>query len=102
MTTTPLAQHVGHRCIPLDGQRLRCHDCARTVVLPTTGVAARSTSTSTSPPLLHAPDRCPAHPGQTRRTCGPCRAEQLERTTDPPPFAPAAEVTCPCAGAGHG
>jgi hypothetical protein len=31
------------------------------------------------PPAAKAPDRCPRHPGQYARFCGPCRSEQLAR-----------------------
>lgn len=104
MSADLLAQHIDdptgvrHRCVLLDARRLRCHDCARTLVLPAPTATAGSTSTSTSPPPLHAPDRCELHPGQRTGACGPCRAEQLEtvRQTD---HQPTADVT---AGAAAG
>lgn len=99
MTTTDvLAQHIDdpagqrHRCVLLDPRHLRCHDCQRTLVLPAGNTSAGTTSTSTSPPPLHAPNRCPRHPGQTRGACGPCRAEQLEAQDQRPPVKPTADV----------
>lgn len=79
-----LAQHIDqptqrHRCVLLDQLRLRCLDCARTIDLRSlASLPTGSTSTSDGPPPLHAPDRCPDHPGQRTGACGPCRAEQLE------------------------
>lgn len=73
----------------LDLHRLRC-SCGTVLVVhePTAAPAA-----------LHAPDRCPAHPGQRAGVCGPCRAEQLERLAERNPFQPVADVTAGAAAA---
>ncbi len=96
MTTDVLAQHVDeptgtrHRSVLLDARRLHCHDCRRTLVLP---AAAGSTSTSTGPAALHAPDRCELHPGQRAgAACGRCRSDRLERTGETPVPQPTADV----------
>lgn len=85
MTPDLLGEHIDdpagtrHRCALLDARRLRCHDCARTLVLPTAQPARGTSSTLTGPVPLHHPDRCPAHPGQwAPPRCGACRAEQLQ------------------------
>lgn len=102
MTADLLAQHIDnptgarHRCVVLDPRRLRCRDCARTIILPTTTTADPPTPI---PVRLGDPSRCPRHIGERHDTCGPCRAEQLERTTDPPPFQPTADVTTGAAAA---
>lgn len=99
-----LAQHIDqpdgprHRCILLDPRRLRCLDCTQTVLLPAPPSTTGSTSTS-QPPPLHDPARCPHHPGQRVGTCGPCRAEQLEATTERPLPQPTADVAAGAAAA---
>lgn len=76
MTTTVLAAHIGHRTSLLDPRRLRCHDCQRTLMLPT---GAGSTSTSSLEiPNVKDPNTCPEHPGEWAATCAPCRSEALE------------------------
>jgi hypothetical protein len=74
-----------HRLTVVGPGRLKCHDCRRHVLV----TDAAPVVLTPSPPALHAPDRCPDHPGQRAGTCGPCRAEQLEaqRTPDPRPTA---------------
>jgi hypothetical protein len=102
---TVFAQHVDdpagtrHRCVLLDERRLRCLDCSRTLVLPSTSAGAGSTSTSPEPARLTGSDACRAHPGQRRGACGPCRAEQLEATTPRPEPTPTADVAAGAAAA---
>lgn len=77
MTTTVLAAHIDrpdqrHRCVLLDERRLRCHDCARTIVLPST---AGSTSTSRSPIPGPGEPRCPRHQHEHADACRPCAAD---------------------------
>lgn len=99
-----LAQHIDdpqqrHRLVLLDERHLRCLDCTRTLVLPAPTAPGKSTSTSTSPLPLHDPNACSAHPGQRRGTCGPCRAEQLEASSERPPPQPTADVAAGVAAA---
>lgn len=97
-----LAKHIHapgrpHRLVALDAARIRCLDCAHTLDLRP-GAVPDTTSTSTSPPPLHAPDRCHRHPGQRTGMCGPCRAEQLEtpRTIQHAPTADVAAGIAAC------
>lgn len=89
---TELAKHVGHRLhLPTVG-KLRCHDCTQTIDLRSALAPPGSTSTSSHP----APEQqCPQHRGQPADGCAPCRAERLERTTEPtvtPPQRASAEA----------
>jgi hypothetical protein len=81
-----LSQHVDqpgdptrrHRCVLLDERRLRCHDCQRTLMLPT---VAGSTSTSRSPIPGPGEPRCPQHQTEHAGTCRTCAAD-LKAATD--------------------
>jgi hypothetical protein len=86
--TDVLAQHLDdpvgsrHRLTLRDPRHLHCHDCHRTLVLPTGPSTTGSTSTSTGIPR---PDQaCRLHPGEWPDTCGRCRAEHLEARTPRP------------------
>jgi len=99
-TTTVLAEHVDtptrrHRCVLLDATRLRCLDCDRTLVLPT---SAGSTSTSRTPPRTGEP-QCPEHSGEHADACRCCRAEQIEDRTPLPDWRPTADVVASVAAA---
>lgn len=67
-----LAQHVGHRTSPLDDRRLRCLDCARTIV-----ITQPSKSTSTSKSAIPEPGdpRCPRHEHEHADACRTCAAD---------------------------
>lgn len=99
-----LATHVDsdrqrHRLTLLDARRLRCHDCARTVLLPAAAAVSGPTSTSTSPPPLHSPERCETHPGQRRGACGPCRSEHIADEQRRRTHQPTADVAAGAAAA---
>lgn len=86
--TAVLSEHVDdprgprHRLTLLDQQRLRCHDCARTLVLPST---AQPTSTSTAsprtPPRAGTAEECELHAGEWADACRLCRAERIADET---------------------
>jgi hypothetical protein len=81
-----LSQHIGHRTVPLDDQRLRCLDCTRVLLITT---PSQSTSpTSTGLLRIDDPQQCPQHIGERDGACGPCRSEQLEDTTTRGPIGP--------------
>lgn len=77
MTTTVLGAHIDrpdqrHRLVLLDDRRLRCHDCARTIV-----ITQPSKSTSTSKSAIPEPGdpRCPHHQHEHADACRPCAAD---------------------------
>lgn len=79
---TVLGQHIDrpeqrHRLVLLDDRRLRCHDCAFTLVLPT---GAGSTSTSQSPIPGKGEPRCATHPTEHAATCRTCAADAKAAT----------------------
>lgn len=74
---TVLAGHVDtpdhrHRLTLLDEHRLRCHDCQRTLLLPS-GVASTSTSRSAIPGP--GEPRCLVHEHEHHVGCRPCAAD---------------------------
>lgn len=69
-----LAEHIGHRCVLQDERKLRCVDCARTLVLPAPSAGPGSTSTSKTPPTLDK--TCPVHLGWAD-ACAGCAADRI-------------------------
>lgn len=79
---TVLGQHIDrpdqrHRLVLLDDRRLRCHDCAFTLVLP---AVTGSTSTSQSPIPGKGEPRCATHPTEHASSCRTCAADAKAAT----------------------
>ncbi len=80
-----LAQHIDspddrHRMVLLDATRLRCHDCQRTLVLPSTASPSGPTSTSSFDHPRQEQDRCPKHRAEWRHACRCCASEAKAAT----------------------
>lgn len=100
-----LSQHIDqpdqpdhrHRCAVLDDRRIRCHDCARTILL----TQPSSSTSSTSNSLIPAPGdpRCPTHHTEHAGHCRWCAAEAKADESRPAVHQPTADVAARAAEA---